>query len=139
MHPADITGEGQMRGNSGIFLHSLYEIQVLETFNNNNKTYVNGQAGAIYKQHAPLANPLRPPGEWNTYDVIFTSPTFNADGTYRTNPRVTIMLNGILIQNNAIIYGATANDLVVGKLKGGIQLQDHGCKVNYKNIWIREL
>jgi hypothetical protein len=100
---------------------------------------VNGQAGAIYKQHAPLVNPLRPPGEWNAYDVIFTSPTFNADGTYRINPRVTIMLNGILIQNNAVISRATRTEMVTAKTKGGIQLQDHGCKVNYKNIWIREL
>jgi len=138
MHPADITGEGQMRGNSGIFLHCLYEIQVLETFNNN-KTYVNGQAGAIYKQHASFVNSLRPPGEWNAYDIIFTSPIINADGTYRTNPRVTIMLNGILIQNNAVIYGATRTEMVTAKTKGGIQLQDYGCKVNYKNIWIREL
>ena len=139
MHPADITGEGQMRGNSGIFLQGLYEIQVLETFNNNNKTYVNGQAGAIYKQHAPLVNSARKPGEWNAYDVIFTAPTFNADGTYRTNPRVTVMLNGILIQNNAIIYGTTVDDMVVEKLRGGIILQDHGCTVNYRNIWVREL
>lgn len=139
MHPADISGEGQMRGNSGIYLHGLYEIQVLENFNNNNKTYVNGQAGAIYRQHSPLVNPLRPPGEWNAYDVIFTAPTFNADGTYRTNPRVTVLLNGILIQNDAIIYGVTYNHTVVEKLRGGITLQDHGCKVSYRNIWVREL
>jgi hypothetical protein len=138
MHPADITGEGQMRGNSGIFLHGLYEIQVLETFNNNNKTYVNGQAGAIYKQHPPLVNPLRKPGEWNAYDIIFTAPTFNPDGTFRTNPRVTVMLNGILIQNNAVIYGTTFNDTIVAKERGGITIQDHGCKVSYRNIWIRD-
>ena len=123
MHPADITGEGQMRGNSGVFLQGLYEIQVLEDFNNNNKTYVNGQAGAIYKQHSPLVNPLRKPGEWNAYDVIFTAPTFNANGTYRTNPKVTLLLNGILIQNNAIIYGTTVDDMIVEKLRGGITLQ----------------
>jgi hypothetical protein len=139
MHPADITGEGQMRGNSGIYMHGLYEIQVLETYNNNNKTYVNGQAGAIYKQHAPLVNPLRKPGGWNAYDVIFIAPTFNADGSYRTNPRITIMLNGILVQNNAIIYGSTRDDKVIKKLTGEILLQNHGCVVNYRNIWIREL
>jgi hypothetical protein len=139
MHAANITGEDQMRGNSGVYLHNIYEIQVLENYNNNNKTYVNGQAGAIYKQHSPLVNPLHKPGEWNAYDIIFTAPTFNANGTYRTNPRVTVMLNGILIQNNAILYGTTGDDMIVEKLRGGITLQDHGCEVNYRNIWIREL
>lgn len=139
MHPTDITGEEQMRGNSGVYLHNIYELQVLENYNNNNKTYVNGQAGAIYKQHSPLVNPLRKPGEWNSYDIIFTAPTFNSNGTYRTNPSVTVLLNGILIQNNAIIYGATADDKVYNKLEGGITLQDHGCEVNYRNIWIRKL
>ncbi len=139
MHPADITGEGQMRGNSGIFLQGLYEIQVLETYNNENKTYVNGQAGSIYRQHPPLVNPLKKPGEWNAYDIIFTAPTFNADHTYRTNPRATILLNGILVQNNAIIYGCTSDEKIFDQLKGGIRLQDHGCVVNYRNIWVREL
>ncbi len=139
MHPANITGEDQMRGNSGIYLHNIYEIQVLENYNNMNKTYVNGQAGAIYKQHSPLVNPVRKPGEWNAFDVIFTAPTFNSNGTYKSNPRVTVLLNGVLIHNNAIIYGATASEKVEEKLKGGITLQDHGCKVNYRNIWIREL
>jgi len=139
MHPADITGEGQMRGNSGVFLHGLYEIQVLETYNNENKTYVNGQAGAVYRQHPPLVNPLKKPGEWNAYDIIFTAPTFNADKTYRTNPRVTILLNGILIQNNAVIYGCTSDEKIFDQVKGGIRLQDHGCVVNYRNIWVREL
>ena len=139
MHPSDITGEGQMRGNSGVFLHGLYEIQVLETYGNKNKTYVNGQAGAIYRQHPPLVNPLRKPGEWNAYDIIFTAPTFNADSTYRTNPRVTVLLNGILIQNNAVIYGCTSSEKIVDQLKGGIRLQDHGCVVNYRNVWVREL
>jgi len=139
MHPADITGEGQMRGNSGIFLHGLYEIQVLETYNNENKTYVNGQAGSVYRQHPPLVNPQKKPGEWNVYDIIFTAPTFNADNTYRTNPRVTVLLNGILVQNNVIIYGCTSDEKIYNQLKGGIRLQDHGCVVNYRNIWVREL
>ena len=139
MHPADITGEGQGRGNSGVYMQGLYEIQVLETYNNNNRTYVNGQAGAIYKQHSPLVNPLRKPGEWNSYDVIFTAPTFNANGTYRTNPRLTVMVNGILVQNNAIIYGGTNDDKIFEKLTGPILLQNHGCIVNYRNVWIREL
>lgn len=139
MHPANISGDGQMRGNSGVYLQNLYEIQVLETYNNKNKTYVNGQCGAIYTQHAPLVNSLHKPGEWNVYDIIFTAPTFNKDGSYKTNPKATIMLNGVLIHNNTIIYGFTNNNTVVAKTKGGITLQDHGCEVNYRNIWIREL
>ena len=139
MHPSDITGEGQMRGNSGIFLQGLYEVQVLETYNNENKTYVNGQAGSIYRQHPPLVNPVKKPGEWNAYDIIFTAPTFNADNTYRTNPRATILLNGILVQNNAVIYGCTSDEKIYNQLKGGIRLQDHGCVVSYRNIWVREL
>lgn len=139
MHPANITGEKQMRGNSGVFLHNLYEIQVLETYNNNNKTYVNGQCGALYTQHAPLVNPLKKPGEWNVYDIIFTAPTFNKDGSYKTNPEITVLLNGILIHNNAVVYGETRGNTVPSKSKGGITLQDHGCDVNYRNIWIREL
>ena len=139
MFPADITGENQMRGNSGIFLHGIYEIQVLETYANLNKTYVNGMAGSIYRQHPPLVNALNKPGEWNTYDIIFTSPTLTADKTYRTNPRATILLNGILVQNNAIIYGGTADEKIHNQTKGVIKLQDHGCVVNYRSIWVREL
>lgn len=139
MHPSDITGEGQNRGNSGIFMHGLYEVQVLESYNNNNRTYINGQTGAIYKQHPPLVNPLKEPGHWNSYDIIFSAPTFNTDGTYKTNPRVTILISGILVQNNSVIYGGTSGDMIVNKTRGGIVLQDHQCKVNYRNIWIREL
>jgi 16S rRNA G966 N2-methylase RsmD len=86
-----------------------------------------------------LVNPLRKPGERNSYDVIFTSPTFNSNGTYRTNPRLTVMVNGILVQNNAIIYGGTNDDKIIEKLTGPILLQNHGCIVNYRNAWIREL
>jgi len=139
MHPANITGDNQMRGNSGIYLQGLYELQVLETYHNDNHTYVNGQAGSIYTQHAPLVNPLRKPGKWNTYDIIFTSPSYNKNGSYKTNPRVTILMNGVLIQNNAMIYGETDKNTVVKKLRGPIRIQDHGCIVNYRNIWIREL
>ena len=139
MHPEDITGDEQWRGNSGVYMHGLYEIQILESYNNDNKTYVNGQAGAIYKQHAPLVNPIRKPGQWNSFDIIFSAPAFNSDGTYKTNPRITVLLNGILIHNNAIIYGGTNDDIIEPKDKGVILLQDHGCPVSFRNFWIREL
>jgi hypothetical protein len=126
MHSADISGEKQMRANSGVFMHGLYEIQIMENLNNNNKTYINGQAGAIYKQHYPLVNSLREPGEWNVSDVIITAPTFNVDVMYRTDPKVTVMFNGILIQNHTIKYGTTFNDIFIEKLRGGIMIQDLG-------------
>ena len=137
--PADITGPDDMRGNSGIFLHGLYEIQILETYDTINKFHVNGYSGAIYYQHAPLVNPMHKPGEWNSFEIIFTAPSFNPDGSYRTNPRVTVLFNGILVQNNAIIYGLTAGARVEQITKGGIAIQEHGSTVTFRNIWIREL
>jgi hypothetical protein len=103
--PADITGEGQGRGNSGVFLASTgkgddgYELQVLDAYKN--KTYVNGMAGSIYKQFIPLVNPARPPGEWETYDVIWTAPIFNADGSLKSKARVTVFFNGVLVPSQA--------------------------------------
>lgn len=147
--PSDITGSGQARGNSGVFLASLgkgdmgYELQVLDNYNN--KTYVNGQAGSIYKQLIPLANANRPPGEWQTYDVVWTAPVFNEDGSVKSPARVTVFFNNVLVQNNAELKGGT---LYIGKpsyKKHGpapIMLQDHGDPsqpISYRNIWVRPL
>ncbi|MEO6843789.1 MAG: DUF1080 domain-containing protein [Ginsengibacter sp.] len=141
--PANITGSGQARGNSGIFLQGIYELQVLDNYNN--KTYVNGQAGSIYKQTAPLKNPLRPPGDWNVYDVIYTAPRFKEDSTLFSPARVTVIINGVLVQNNTTITGNTP---YIGlpkyhfHKKGPIKLQDHGDPsepLSFRNIWIRQL
>ena len=138
--PVGIEGESQGRGNSGVYLQGRYEIQVLDSYAN--PTYASGGAGSVYKQHAPLVNAMRPPGEWNIYDIIYEAPTFKRDGTFRTYPHVTILHNGILIQNHTEILGTTE---YVGFPKqrehgdGPIMLQDHGNPVRYRNIWIREL
>ncbi|MBN1159577.1 MAG: DUF1080 domain-containing protein [Bacteroidales bacterium] len=141
--PAEVTGESQGRGNSGIFLQGLYELQVLDSYNN--RTYRNGQAGSVYKQHAPLVNASRGPGKWQRYDIIYTAPRFGEDSTsYFTPPRVTVLHNGVLIQNNVSIRGPT---LYIGIPEysiekhgaGPVQLQDHGNPVAFRNIWIREL
>jgi hypothetical protein len=147
--PASITGEGQGRGNSGVFLASLgkgdagYELQVLDSYNN--KTYVNGMAGSMYKQLIPLANPAKKPGEWQTYDVVWMAPVFNEDGSIKSPARVTIFFNGVLVENNMELAGPT---LYIGKpvyKKHGaspIKLQAHGDKsepLSFRNIWVREL
>jgi hypothetical protein len=147
--PADITGSSQARGNSGVFLASPgngnegYELQVLDNYNN--KTYVNGQAGSIYKQNPPLVNANKKPGEWQSYDVIWTAPTFNADGSLATAARVTVLFNGVLVQNNFSLIGSTE---YIGKPAykahgpAPIKLQAHGDKsepISYRNIWIRPL
>lgn len=138
--PVGIEGSSQGRGNSGVFLQGIYEIQILDNYQN--ETYVNGQAGSVYKQTPPLANAMRVPGEWNTYDIIYTAPTFKKDGTYRTPPRVTLLQNGVLLQNNTTILGTTE---YIGFPKvnehgeGPIMLQDHGDPISFRNIWIREL
>ncbi|WEK38079.1 MAG: DUF1080 domain-containing protein [Candidatus Pseudobacter hemicellulosilyticus] len=139
--PAEVKGEGQGRGNSGIFLMSRYELQVLDSYNN--KTYSNGQAGSIYKQLPPLVNACRPPGEWQTYDVIFTAPRFYADGSVQSQARITVLHNGVLVQNNATIWGATQYIGISNYEKHAdkmpLILQDHGDAVSYRNIWIRPL
>lgn len=131
---------GQGRGNSGIFLQGRYEVQVLD--NHNNKTYSNGQASSIYKQQIPLVNACRKPGEWQTYDIIFTAPRFNAEGRVIHPAYVTVLHNGIITQNHVAIWGPTEYiGLPVYKNhdKGPIVLQDHGDAVSFRNIWIREL
>jgi hypothetical protein len=141
--PEGIQGESQLRGNSGVFLQGIYEVQILDSYNN--VTYANGQAGSIYKQTAPLVNAMNPPGEWNIYDIIYTAPTFRSDGAYRTHPTVTILHNGILVQNHTPIAGTTPYiglPQVVEHGKGPIRLQAHADKsapISFRNIWIREL
>lgn len=138
--PAVIESEGQGRGNSGIFLQDRYEVQVLDSFDN--PTYPNGQAGAVYKQHIPLVNATRPPGEWQTYDIVFTAPRFGETGRLISPARVTVLHNGVLIQNNVEIWGSTEYIGMPGYLphgKGAIRLQDHGNAVSFRNIWVREL
>ncbi|WP_367279871.1 DUF1080 domain-containing protein [Bacteroides sp.] len=141
--PETIKGEGQGRGNSGVYLQGMYEIQILDNYNN--PTYVNGQAGSIYKQTAPLANAMRKPGEWNVYDIIYTAPVFKEDGSYRTRPQVTIIQNGVVLQNNTTILGTTEYvgfPKVVKHGEGPILLQSHGDPsepISFRNIWIRKM
>jgi hypothetical protein len=139
--PAEISGQGQSRGNSGVYLQERYEIQVLDSYEN--ETYPNGQAGSVYKQHTPLVNVARKPGEWQSYDIIYTAPRFSENGRVIVPARVTILHNGVLIQNNAEIWGPTEYiGLPVYKAHGkaSLRLQDHGDgKVSYRNIWVREL
>ena len=147
--PANIEGTGQARGNSGVFLASTgkgddgYELQVLDSYNN--KTYTNGMAGSIYKQFIPLANPTRPPGTWNVYDVIWTAPTFDGDQV-KTPARVTVIFNGVLVENNIELLGPTQYIGKPGYRKAHgdcpIKLQAHGDKsepLSFRNIWVREL
>ena len=138
--PDVIDGEGQGRGNSGIFLQERYEVQVLDNWEN--PTYSNGMAGSIYKQHIPLANPAKRPGEWQTYQIFFKSPVFSDNGELEKPARITVLLNGILVQNNVEIFG---NTVYIGEPaysahgEAGIRLQDHSDYVSFRNIWVREL
>jgi hypothetical protein len=147
--PENITGSGQLRGNSGLFLASTgpgdagYELQILDSYNN--QTYVNGMAASIYKQAIPLANVNRKPGEWQTYDVAWTAPVFNADGSMKTPAYVTVFFNGVLVQNHFELKGETR---YIGQPfykkydRAPIKLQAHGDPsdpISFRNIWVREL
>ena len=148
--PENISGKDQGRGNSGLFLSSTgdgdsgYELQIMDNYNN--PTYVNGQAGSIYKQHAPLASAYRKPGEWQAYDVIWTAPRFNADGSLKTPAYVTVLFNGVLVQNHYELVGPphSSGKPAYRKPQGAtpIKLQDHGDPsepISFRNIWIRNL
>jgi hypothetical protein len=138
--PTDVEGlEGQQRNNSGIFLQQRYEIQVLDSYRN--QTYANGQAASVYKQTIPLVNAMRPTGQWQYYDIIYTAPRF--DGTTLSEPAyVTVMHNGVLVQNHVEIQGKTewiGAPSYEAHQCAPLQLQDHGNKVSFRNIWVREL
>ena len=138
--PAKVEGKGQGRGNSGIFMQGVYELQVLDSYDN--PTYSNGQAGSIYKRSMPLVNVSKKPGEWQTYDVIYTAPKFNKDGMVLVPAYITVLHNGVLIQNHTAIVGTTPyigapQYQVHGK--GPIKLQDHHNTTSFRNIWIRDL
>jgi hypothetical protein len=147
--PADITGTGQARGNSGVFLASTgprdqgYEVQIVDSYEN--ATYVNGQAASVYKQHPPLVNASRKPGEWQTYDIVWRAPKFGADGALSSPATVTVIHNGVLVQDNAVVAGET---VYIGKPAykahgaAPIKLQAHGdpsTPISFRNIWVREL
>ena len=145
--PVGITGAGQARGNSGLYLGATpdggYELQILDSYRNT--TYVNGQVGSIYKQHVPLANAMRKPGAWQAYDVIWTAPTFNGDGSLRSPAYVTAIHNGVVVQNHVQLRGDTK---YIGapeyKAHGAlpIRLQSHGDPsppISFRNIWLREM
>ena len=138
--PTVVKGEGQGRGNSGVFLQQRYEVQVLDCYQNT--TYSNGQTASIYKQSIPLANACKKPGEWQTYDIIYTAPRFNKDSILVAAGHVTVLHNGVLVQNHTEIKGTSEyiglpKNIAHGKAP--IELQDHGDLVRYRNIWIREL
>lgn len=138
--PAKVEGDGQGRGNSGIFFCEKYELQILDSYNN--RTYSNGQAGSIYKQAIPLVNASRGPGEWQAYDVVFIAPTFNQDGTLNKAGRITVFHNGVLIHHYTEIKGTTeyiGPPRIIAHGKGSISLQDHGNPTSFRNIWVREL
>lgn len=147
--PAGITGEGQARGNSGLFLASTgpgdegYELQILDPWRN--PTYVNGMAGAIYKQHPPRVNPGRPPGEWNVYDVVWTAPVFTPDGKLAAPARISVHFNGVLVQNDVALAGPTVfigNPVYKVHGPAPIKLQAHGDPsppISFRNMWVADL
>ena len=139
--PTEPLKEGQNRGNSGVFFQGLYEVQVLDSYQH--QTYSNGQAAAVYKQVPPLVNASLPPGEWQAYDIIFTAPIFGSGGSMVSPARVTVIHNGVLVQNNAAIWGPTTyRGIPIYRAhteKLPLVLQDHNELVSFRNIWVREL
>lgn len=139
--PVPAAGEGQDRGNSGVFLMGKYEIQVLDSYHN--RTYADGQAAAVYGQYPPLVNACRPPGQWQTYDIVFHRPRFSSAGKLLRPARVTVLQNGVLVQDNVALTGPTAHGqrppYQAGPNRLPLGLQDHGNPVRFRNIWVREL
>ena len=139
--PEKVIGDSQGRGNSGVFLQGLYEVQVLDSYNN--PTYSNGQAASLYKQYIPLVNASRKPGEWQTYDIIFMAPRFSENGRVAIPASVTVLHNGVLVQNHVELLGPREYigmpNYKPTALKLPLKLQDHGNPVSFRNIWIREL
>ena len=138
--PAEVKGDSQGRGNSGIYLMGKYEVQILDSFDN--KTYFDGQCGALYKQQPPMVNACRRPGEWQTYDIVFEAPRFDGDGAVAKPGFVTVLHNGVLIQNHVELQGGTFWDqpphYETHPEKLPIHIQDHGNPMRFRNIWIRE-
>ena len=139
--PVVVKGEGQGRGNSGVFLMNIYEVQVLDCYNN--KTYADGMTAALYAQYPPLVNACRPPGKWQTYDIIFHRPRFDGDGQVTRPARFTVFHNNILVHDNAVLIGPTTHKArppyKAHPDRLPVSLQDHGNPVRFRNIWIREL
>ncbi|MCX6225092.1 MAG: DUF1080 domain-containing protein [Bacteroidia bacterium] len=138
--PSKVVGEGQGRGNSGVYVQTLYEVQVLDSYIN--ETYYNGQAGAVYKQSSPLVNASRKPGKWQSYDIVFHAPRFAGDGSVTSPATVTVFHNGVLIQDHFELKGPTNYSGYPKYEAHGdmpLLLQDHGNPVQYRNVWIRKL
>jgi len=139
--PAEVSGSGQGRGNSGVYMLGKYEIQILDSYDN--KTYFDGQAASIYKQYPPLVNASRKPGEWQSYDIIFSAPRFDEDKKLTKPGYVTVLHNGVVVQNHSELKGGTFYDRPPAyephPPRGQIHIQDHGNPVRFRNIWLREL
>ena len=139
--PADFEGSGQNAGNSGIFFNDKYEIQVLNGFENT--TYADGSGGSFYGQHPPLVNPCRPKGQWNTYDIIYTQPRWDENGTLVAPGRATVIYNGVVVQNNQAFTGTTVHGDTTEYGKphgpGPIRIQEHNDPLEFRNIWVRPL
>lgn len=138
--PTPATGEDQERGNSGVYLMKTYEVQVLDSYGN--VTYADGQAGSMFGQYPPLVNASLPPGQWQSYDIIFHRPTFARDSTLVSPARITVFHNGVLVQDNVTLTGPTVGNRVPYRYhpdRMPIELQDHDFPVRYRNIWVRDL
>lgn len=139
--PAEVTGSGQGRGNSGVYMMNRYEVQILDSYDN--KTYFDGQAASIYKQHPPMVNASRKPGEWQSYDILFTAPRFDDQKKLVSPAFITILHNGVVVQNHFELQGGTFYEkppaYEAHGPKGPIQLQFHNNPVRFRNIWVREI